>query len=480
MWVAIVGIIVCLSFTSLAVWKYGTRPRSRLGGTSVGARKTRDGTVLVLEQVTTKSPHEMTITRPGGPMLTAWLPGSSSVTQTHVRVHPNDSAVVLWFTFWHPGLPDSLDFDWWLTTVLIDEHGEEVDDGHEQSHVISAKGGLSTRGAARPWLPLAPAKGDIIIATSQLPAVRQIAGPRKVRLYDRFGTQVAEFDVPFPDTASAPHWSPDPLPVTKSEGDVQVTFTDVSMKEQSHKPTPGLQLTHRRPRWSITPAFTVERDGRPAPEWKAESVQLLDALGNRELDWNCGLSRFERAWKLEMTLARDTPQAFTPDEQWESPLVPLPTMDSSETVNEEATVQQVGVKIVTIGRGSAEYADFASGYQGSTQHVSGPRLAGGKTISMGHSSHSVNGGPTVHSAHIAGDCAHFLVKVEHLPKSHRELFRVHDDHGRELPHQVELFEMGDSYYGFVFVDPAADAQSLRLTVYVHMARTVELFVAPPH
>jgi hypothetical protein len=59
------------------------------------------------------------------------------------------------------------------------------------------------------------------------------------------------------------------------------------------------------------------------------------------------------------------------------------------------------------------------------------------------------------------------------------MFRVHDDQGRELPHQVELFSTTDANYAFVFVAPAADAQSLRLTTFVHTARTVDVLIAPP-
>lgn len=478
-WLTLVGVLACVVFTSLAGWKYLRQPRSRLGGTPVSARTMPDGTVLVLERATARKPHEMTVTLPGGPLVSTWFRGRTPGNERRISAHPHDSAIVLWFTRWHPGLPDSLDFDWWLTNVLTDKYGAEIEDGYEQSFVISAAGGLASRGASRPWAPLAPAKGDIVIATSQFPALRQAAGPRRVKVFDRMRKLAAEFEVPFPDTSAAPQWTPDALPVTKSADDVQVTFTDVAIQELSPLLIDGLQLKHPRPRWSVAPVFRVERDGAPAPEWKAEPIRLTDALGNVAWSRSCRLSTHEQAWKLELTLSRDAPQALAADEQWQSPPVALPDADSSQPVDHHATVQNVGVSLVSIGRGATQYREFASSTAGLAQRTSGSRRPDGKTYGLSHSSRSTNGRPTKHEATITGDCAHLLLKLDHLPPHHRELFRIHDDQGRELPHQTETFTMGDTMYAFLFVDPAPDAQGLRATVYVHTARTVELLLAPP-
>ncbi|MBI3865796.1 MAG: hypothetical protein HY290_28315, partial [Planctomycetia bacterium] len=97
---------------------------------------------------------------------------------------------------------------------------------------------------------------------------------------------------------------------------------------------------------------------------------------------------------------------------------------------------------------------------------------GTKSFGISHSSQS-SGGPSIHSATITGGCVHFLVKLNKLPPNHRQLFRVSDDQGRELPHRVESFTMGETRYDFVFVDPAADATGVRITAFVHTARKVE-------
>jgi len=305
-----------------------------------------------------------------------------------------------------------------------------------------------------------------------------------MRVFDRNAQQVAEFDVPFPDTSSTPEWTPDPLPVTKTDTDVRVTFSAVDMQEQ-----PPLKLAfpldHPRRGWRITPVFSVERNGVSAPEWKSDTTTLTDALGNTGYSWDCRLSPHERAWKLEMQLSRDDPAAFGPDEIWESPLIPLPAVDSSQSVHSEdspatAKVQQVTVTLQAIGRGATTYKDFATSKDTVTQRMSASsRMPGNKKYTVSHSSSSRNNGPTIHTLTVFGESVHLLLKLEHLPKGHREFFRVHDDQGRELPHYVESLTMKDAYYGFIFVDPADDVQSLRVTAYVHTARTVELLVAPP-
>jgi hypothetical protein len=483
-WMAIAAILLLsVGGGSLFVWKIINQPRSRLGGFPISERTMPDGTVLVLEQITTKKPHELKIPIAGGPMIKSIFPGAATANTRQMYAHALDESVIIWLSRWHPNLPDSQDFDWWLASVLIDEHGEEILDSHETSHVLLATGGSSSSGSARPWSPVKRAKNDILVVTSQFPALRQAAGNRQMRVYDRSGQQVAEFEVPFPDTSATPVWRPDPLPVTKTDGDVRVTFTAVEMQEQ-----PPLKLAfplkHPRRGWKITPVFNVERNGMPAPGWKSDSMTLTDALGNTGYLWNCTLSPFEAAWKLEMTLSRDDPGAFSPDERWDSPLVSLPAADTSQPINPQATpteakVQQVTVTLQAIGRGSMKYTEFVSSRDGMMQRSDGPRRLGTKSFGVGHSSSTRDNGPTIHSLQIHGECAHLLVKMEHVPAGHRELFRVYDDQGRELPHGVDSFTIGDTYYGFVFVDPAADAQSLRLTAYVHTSRKVELLLAPP-
>jgi hypothetical protein len=438
-----------------------------------------DGTALVLEQVTSRAPHEMSLRLPATPGAAtgSWLSRRGADNERRFTVHPSDLAVVLWLTHWDSPSNASLDFDWWLANVLTDEHGEEIEDDGEQRHIISADSMASMSGG-RPWSPGPRKPGDVVITTSRFPMLRQPAGSRSVAVYDKEGKRVAEFNVPFPDQTHAPQWAPDSLPAMKSSGDVQVTFTGVAIKELPVVRYKDLNLAHRRRRWSVVPEFQVERSGQAAPQWKPEPIHLADALGNGAWDWDCHLSTHETAWKLELTLARTAPEDFSVAEQWESPLVPLPADDSSERLNQGSTVGDVAVTLMLVGQGTS-HLDVAASTASLHQRPASTRVIDGKSFSVSNSSTSRNGGPTVHSVDIAGNCAHLVVKLDHLPPNHRELFQVRDDQGRILQHQADTLTLGDTLYALLFVAPAANAHSLRVTAYVHTARTFELRVQPP-
>jgi hypothetical protein len=190
------------------------------------------------------------------------------------------------------------------------------------------------------------------------------------------------------------------------------------------------------------------------------------------------LSVDEPAWKLQMTLARDDPAAFLPEEQLTFGSIPLPATDSSRELNDKGTVQGVDLRLTAIGRGAVKYSDLETPGQYTTHHSSS-RNWGERPYNVSHSTSSSSGGSTTSTIAITGDLVHLVLKLANLPPNHRNLLRVHDDQGRELPHRLDRWTGMDAAKYFLFVDPPADAQSLRLTVYVHTARTVEFLIAPP-
>jgi hypothetical protein len=135
--------------------------------------------------------------------------------------------------------------------------------------------------------------------------------------------------------------------------------------------------------------------------------------------------------------------------------------------------------LLSIGRGHVQYADFAESPRGLTHRVAAAQQVAGKSFNISHSSTSRSNGPVIETATISGACTHLMVKLDHLPENHRELFSVRDDQGRELPHVVESFVMRDRLYAFVFVAPDDNVSSLQLTVVVHASRSVEIYMAPP-
>lgn len=474
---ALVGAAILL-LPVLAIHKIAMQPRSLIGRSIVGERTMPDGSLLVLEQVTTESPHRFEYELRGTGSLAKWLHGQSANPNAkhEFSLSPSDGAMMLWLTRWDATARTPMDFDWWQSSVLVNENGEEIEDGNPQRHVWDGAAS-STMGADRPWKPHAGTPPKVIIGMSELPMLRPSAAPRRLRVYDRGGAVVAEFDLPPAVSRPIPTWMPEPLPAVKSDDGVTVTFTGTSVKARPDPKIDGIELAHRRPHWSVVPEYSVAQNGHPAPDWKQESLRLSDALGNITLGYDCRLSVDEPAWKLQMTLARDNPASFLPQEQFTSEPLALPGADSSQPLNGKATVQGVELLLTAIGRGAVEYHETGPG--SNATHYTDSHLLGNKTYNISQSTQSRSGGPTTSKVAISGDVVHLVFKLANLPLTHRDLIRVHDDQGRELPHRLDRMKGSHAAKYFVFVDPPADAQSVRLTVFIHTARTVELLIAPP-
>jgi hypothetical protein len=480
--------VALLLLASFAGWKWYTRSRSLTGRTIVGEHRLSDGSLLVLEQVTFGKRHTFEFPLPAAPTLTRWLGSTSPPQQNQPRFErsTNSDSVVLWFTRWNPETGVCLDFDWWQACLVTDESGDEVEDFAAQR--VSWDGSAThSMQAPRPWGSVA-STGTIprvVVATSQLPMLRQHAGARRVRVFDHFASLVAEFQVPFPDTSLMPQWSPDSLPAQRQSEDVAVMFTGISARRLPEPKHLSSIVSHPRPRWVLTPQFSVARNGSLAPDWKPERIDVIDPLGNVANEIENQLSVRESAWKAVITLARDTPAAFAPDEQWTSPLLAIPVGDVSQTPDLRATVQSVALTVVGFGRGKFAYRENVSADEAARQDWHDvPRSELAASPSRGNTAlstwiSSTNNGPFVWHCDFLGDLAHFYIKLANAPRNHRELVQIRDDKGRLLPFESRTWSTPDAGRSLLLVAVPPDAGALQLTVFIHTTRTVELFVAPP-
>jgi hypothetical protein len=121
---------VLLLLPILAVLKTAMQSRSLIGRAVVDESVMADGSLLVLEQVTTEKPHEFKYDLPGAGAFSQWLAGKpANPNETHAFSHwSSDGGLVLWMTRWDPVTLRPMDLDWWQVSVLVDENGEEIDD----------------------------------------------------------------------------------------------------------------------------------------------------------------------------------------------------------------------------------------------------------------------------------------------------------------------------------------------------------------
>jgi hypothetical protein len=140
--------------------------------------------------------------------------------------------------------------------------------------------------------------------------------------------QMAELHIRNPLFARYPVWVPEPVPAPKIAGDLNVTLTGLQTGICLDDPGRAAQANATQYSRAI---FTIQQLGRPDAFWRARSVEIVDATGNRwspfippeslkhndqrnELVFAGALWPGEAAWKLRVEFARTA--GFEDQELW--------------------------------------------------------------------------------------------------------------------------------------------------------------------
>ncbi|MEI9959732.1 MAG: hypothetical protein WDM76_00990 [Limisphaerales bacterium] len=178
----------------------------------------------------------------------------------------------------------------------------------------------------------------------ELVGVRLNAFPRRDRkIYLRVqewnsqtGRQTVKnaFVISNPVRKSFPTWYPDSLPMTQSDGDLEVTLNKlvfgVKAPWQRNDSEPNDAMNK-----SVQVAFDVQQNGHAATNWQPVQVETSDATGNHANGYvnttsqggepttvyQWGLWPNEPAWKVRVEFSRTS--GFTDDELWTVENVPL-------------------------------------------------------------------------------------------------------------------------------------------------------------
>jgi hypothetical protein len=205
----------------------------------------------------------------------------------------------------------------------------------------------------------------------RLDAFPRREGKFKLRLQEwnsRDGRQTVRdaFTISNPARGHFPTWYPDPLPMTQSDGDLDVTLTKLAAGAQTpfqrNRDEPGDAMNK-----GVQVAFDAQQNGHPATNWQAVQVITSDATGNRISGWvnqvsqgndpmtvyQWGLWPDEPAWKVRFEFSRTS--GFRDDELWRVQNLPL-TADKMQNfwnyngrtrtnAFAEATVNGISLKI---------------------------------------------------------------------------------------------------------------------------------------
>jgi hypothetical protein len=280
--------------------------------------------------------------------------------------------------------------------------------------------------------------------------------------YGQRGQQVSkeQFVVSNPArNKSSAKWTPDPLPNTQSDGDLNVTLT---------KLVAGAQLPYNRGNGvpkndpvnkCVQIAFDVQQKGHAVTNWQPIRVVTSDATGNSIQGWvndfrqngqesgyfyQEGLWPDEPAWKLRLEFSRTS--GFSDDETWAVTNVPVQPGTQQDVRNNfgnsdrktafaEATVNGIHLKLFP-----------AIGYQDQNQ-------GGGRSVS-------------------------FSIKADPDPEAQGMRLtplKIADEQGHELQNRGSSWGGGNYQYQF---SVPRNVTSLNITIVLHKSRFVE-FTAKP-
>lgn len=141
-------------------------------------------------------------------------------------------------------------------------------------------------------------------------------GSFRLRLKDDRGEVVGTLRIDNPVRGPFPIWTPQSLPITKTNSPVTLTLKRLVQKWAGSYS-------------SLSPEWQSSSD---SPNWSAPDVRLLDlhdATGN-EGSW---LSLREPAWKLRAIVHRKEVEQFSPEEKFTTPRILLPTAQEFRALN---------------------------------------------------------------------------------------------------------------------------------------------------
>jgi hypothetical protein len=165
-----------------------------------------------------------------------------------------------------------------------------------------------------------------------------------LRFYDTNQQVAATLRVPNPLHGPYPKWDPDPLPVSKTNGDLSVTFN--GMKKTWQQYTPGA-------------SFEFKWKGLPTTEWRAAWGNMVDETGNWVGGQFPGLPESEKVWRLRQYFLRKQSASFGPEEHFFITNLAVPSPGTYTNLNIYTNLQGLnfgfviwtGPSVLTISNG---------------------------------------------------------------------------------------------------------------------------------
>jgi len=185
----------------------------------------------------------------------------------------------------------------------------------------------------RRWLTLGTWPGK------QVHGIILEAFPRRQRRFtlcfvDPNSQTLATLRVPNPIYRRFPQWTPDRLPITRTNGRMTLTLTKLTEESFS------LDERWIRPEWQMETAEPAWQRTLPTP------AQFVDVTGNR----GPFLSPREHAWKMKVLVARERREDFGPDERFRLERLLVPEAAVFEPLDFTTNVLGINFTVFGLGR----------------------------------------------------------------------------------------------------------------------------------
>lgn len=414
-----------------------------------------DGTWLVARSVSVGTRHAVEVPFPRHVQYSRWQRNflDSTTTQTE--------RMVIWLTR-ENDKGQMLDLDWFGRCELV--YTDQLRVGPRQYHKqIVQNNGSSGNGTGERGYgdakPFGSSKQvmDAAVVRFELPLQRPRDGKMTLAVYDGAKNVVAQLELPVPDLPgrSFDVWQPDPLPATRTVGDLTVTLTSI----KRYRDPDSIFI-------SVMPYLQYSIEGKPAGSWSAIH-ELTDALGNSCQSWNSDLSPLETAWKLKLTMSQMTSGQFSPKETLKLPLKSFASTGQLLLLSETHTVNQSAVTVIGLGgAGPIEFTLPNSNSQFKTGAYNPGSHGFGMSTSCRNSQCDVS---------ISSGAPFVVTSARPAPDSSVQLV-IRDQSGEVLNKNSQGSVEGLTFW---FFEPKPTSTQIEIQIIAQKLRYAEFLIAPP-
>ena len=302
-----------------------------------------DGRQMTINAVTWGTEHRYVHGLPWARVLSPVVPNRWKLRLgIRALAHKTDQPTVMVWAHWRCSRTNSPA----TYAAVVDTHGTESMSTHFQSSAF-----FKRTEAITGW------------NFSNYPRRQRVFGLRLYSALNNPSARLADVPIVNPSRSRAPGFEPLPLPLTKTNDDIEVTLTEFTVGGAMPK-------RWRLPYWSPAPwntaAFRIAEKGKVSPNWRMVAFAVSDAAGNYS---NCRLdsrtvepglirSRFndvlwpeETAHKLSVEFVRTA--RFNSNDLWTVTSVPVPAPGKPVRISPNIELHEIKLTSVELTAASS-------------------------------------------------------------------------------------------------------------------------------